>query len=132
VKLLVHIEQYDVVGILPSQLESLTLLAHAFGITDAAYIDNTDDGFTGIGEWTRYASLEDFLANETGEMIAFSPDSGEDVRTIAPSNDAWLCFGPSMGWSDTPFTKWSHVPGGVLNSRDAVPIVVWETSKWQE
>ena len=130
-KLLVYVEQYDVVGILPSQLESIAHLVTAMGITEAAYIDNTADGFSGIGGFTRYASLAEFIEHEHGPFVAFSPDTGEDIRTLNPPAEAWLVFGPAMGWSDVKFDKWAKIPGGVLNSRDAVPIAVWETSKWR-
>lgn len=132
-KVAICVEQYNMVGILPSQLESIALLNTAMGITDAAYIDLTPDGFDGVGGFTRYASWVDFFAAETGPFIAFSPDMGEDVRTLDPV-DAWLLFGPSMGWGDLLNdidVTWSHIPGGVMNSRDAVPIAIWETSKWR-
>jgi hypothetical protein len=132
-KLLVHIEQYDVVGILPSQLESISLLCNSFGITEAAYIDNTIDGFSGIGGFTRYSSISDFLATESGPYVMFSPTEGEDVRTATIPSDAWLMFGPSMGWNDIinfeDFNTWVKIPVGVLNSRDVVPIALWQL--WQ-
>lgn len=133
-KLLVHIEQYDMVGILPSQLESLALLNKAMGVDRAAYVDGTLDGVKGIGEVIRYGSLEDFLAAEDGPYVAFSPDEGEDIRTFEPPSDAWVLFGPSMGWSDQLAgvdVTWAKVPGGVMNSRDVVPIVLWEMSQWR-
>jgi hypothetical protein len=133
-KLLVHIEQYDMVGILPSQLESIALLDAAMGITEAAYIDGTPDGFSGIGQFTRYASLADFFAAESGPFVAFSPD-GEDIRTATVADpDSWLIFGPSMGWADLlngVDVQMVSLPGGVMCSRDVVPIAIWELSGWR-
>jgi len=94
-KLLVHIEQYDVVGILPSQLESLALHNTARGVTDAVYVDKTRDGFRGVGGFRKVDSLKDFLASEKGPFFAFSPTKGEDIRTVKVPSDAWLIFGPS-------------------------------------
>ena len=134
-KLLVHIEQYNVVGILPSQLESLALLSTAMGITEAAYIDNTPDGFKGVGGFKRYGTLSEFFSAQAGPFVAFTPNVGEDIRTLAPPPDAWLMFGPSMGWTreslDRLDVSMSTVPGGVMNSRDIVPIVLWELSSWR-
>lgn len=134
-KLLVHIEQYDLVGILPSQLESIALVNAAMGVIQAAYVDNTADGFKGVGGFTRYGSMEDFLAAESGPFVAFSPVEGEDIRTVEIPSDAWLVFGPSMGFNEDSFgsaeVTWVKVPGGDMNSRDVVPIALWELSEWQ-
>lgn len=132
-KVLVHVEQYNVIGILPSQLESLALHNTARGVTDAAYVDGTPDGFRGVGGFTKYDSLKDFLLVEKGPFVAFSPTKGEDIRTIKVPSDAWLIFGPSMGFAPEAFANvdvtWAKVPGGELNSRDVVPIVIWQL--WQ-
>ncbi len=134
-KLLVHVEQYDMVGILPSQLESLALLDTAMGITEAAYIDCTPDGFEHPGGFTKYDSLDAFLTAESGPFVAFAP-TGEDIRTATiGNNDSWLLFGPSMGWADTldnTSVQWVSIPGGTMNSRDVVPIAIWELSGWRE
>jgi hypothetical protein len=134
-KLLVHVEQYNVLGILPSQLESLSLLATAMGVSEAAYVDGTRDGFAGVGGFTRYPTMAAFFENQSGPFVAFSPDEGDDIRRLTVPVDSWLLFGPSMGWGDLlnnhPIT-WAKIPGGVLNSRDAAPIAVWELSSWQE
>ena len=134
-KLLVHIEQYDVVGILPSQLESIALLDTAMGVTEAAYLDCTPDGFGGLGQFTRYTSLAEFFAVESGPFVAFSPE-GDDIRTATIADpDSWLLFGPSMGWGDLlngVDVQFVSIPGGVMCSRDVVPIAVWELSGWRE
>lgn len=129
-KLLVHVEQYDVAGILPSQLESLALLAKAMGVTDTAYIDGTADGVRRAYGFTRYGSIQEFMEKTQGPRLGFSPVKGVDVRA-ASAKDAWLCFGPAMGWLEGDYDAWVHIPGGELNSRDAVPIALWEASKWQ-
>lgn len=134
-KVLVHIEQYDVVGVLPSQLESLALLNQAMRVEDAAYVDGTPDGVKNANGFKRYGSLQDFLAHEKGPFIAFSPSGGEDIRKIRIPKHAWLLFGPSMGFTRDSFgstqVTWATVPGGVMNSRDIVPIALWQTSLWQ-
>ena len=134
-RLVVHVEQYDVVGILPSQLESIALLNTAMGVTEAAYIDNTKDGFPHVGGFTRYGSLEEFL-DLNDRLIVFSPTKGEDIRSIkCIPQDTWLMFGPAMGFSsdalDGKNIMWAKIPGGEINSRDAVPIALWETSRWR-
>jgi hypothetical protein len=133
-KLLIHVEQYDVLGILPSQLESLALHNTARGVTDAVYIDKTRDGFRGVSGFRKVDSLKDFLASEQGPFFAFSPTKGEDIRTVKVPSDAWLLFGPSMGLATDAFNNinvtWVKVPGGELNSRDIVPIALWQL--WQE
>jgi len=133
VKLLVHVEQYDVVGILPSQLESLALVAAAMGVTETAFVDGTADGVRRAFGFTRYGSLKEFMDAEDGPFVAFSPNKGEDIReaNLRPLNFAWLVFGPAKGFLEGDFDAWVKVPGGELNSRDAVPIVLWELSKWQ-
>ena len=133
-KVAVCVEQYDKVGILPSQLESLALLNTAMGVARAVYIDYTLDGFKGVGGFTRYGSYEDFFATETGDIIVFTPVGGTDIQSVAPTNDSWLVFGPAMGWGnvlDNVVVTKATIPGGELNSRDAVPIALWELSKWQ-
>jgi hypothetical protein len=133
-KVVICIEQYDVVGILPSQIESLALLNTAMGVTEAAYVDCTPDGFKHPGGFTKYGSWEAFFATETGPFVAFSPDSGDDLRSHTPPADAWLMFSPSMGWGtilDTVTVSWVQIPGGVMNSRDVVPIALWELSTWR-
>lgn len=135
-KLLVHIDQYDMVGILPSQLESLSLLCSAMGVSQAAYIDNTLDGFKNIGGFTKFKSLSEFLEIENGPFIVFTPNGAEDIRETDIPEDSWLIFGPSMGFQKEDFDKVEtikiKVPGGTMNSRDVVPIALWKYSKWQE
>jgi hypothetical protein len=137
-KLLVHIEQYNVVGILPSQLESIMSLCHSLGIMDCAYVDSTPDGIIGIGGFTRYSNIEEFFENESGPYICLSPTEGTDIRTLSPDPDTWLLFGPAMGFQDilnelqTHNVTWANIPIGDMNSRDAVPIVLWELSSWRE
>jgi hypothetical protein len=134
VKVAVCVEQYDKVGILPSQLESLALLNTAMGVTDAAFIDGTIDGVKRTHGFTRYGSYADFFAAETGDIIVFTPVGGTDIQSVAPTNDSWLVFGPAMGWGnalDNVIVTKATIPGGELNSRDAVPIALWELSKWQ-
>jgi len=134
-KLAVCVEQYDVVGVLPSQLESIALLNSAMGITEAAFIDCTLDGFPNPGGFSLYNNYADFFSIETGPFIAFSPTSGEDIRTISIPDNSWLVFGPSMGWGnvlDGVTVTYCTVPGGTMNSRDVIPIALWETSSWRE
>ena len=126
-----HVEQYDVIGILPSQLESLALVATAMGITETAFVDGTADGVLRAFGFIRYGSLEEFLDTEEGPFIAFSPNKGEDLRKADLPSAGWLVFGPAMGTLDGDFDAWVKIPGGELSSRDAVPIVLWELSKWQ-
>jgi hypothetical protein len=130
-RLLVHVEQYDVIGILPSQLESLGHLVKAMGVTDAAFVDGTVDGIRRTGLFIRYENLKSFMDRNDGPFIGFSPSKGDDIRDVRFSPDAWLVFGPSMGNFDASFDAWVKIPGGELSSRDAVPIALWETSKWQ-
>lgn len=130
--LLVHVEQYDVVGILPSQLESLNLVCTLTGVNKAAYIDNTLDGFPNVAGFTRYGSMDEFNAAETGPKVYFSPNKGTDVRDLTVSDDTWIVFGPSMGWGELEADNWAHVPGDTLNSRDAAAIALWELSQWRE
>jgi hypothetical protein len=137
VNLVIHVEQYDVVGILPSQLESLALVCSAMGVDRRVFIDNTADGV--LPEWgfIRYGSLEEWDEAENPQMVyAFTPPAtGVDIREIdAPEADAWCAFGPSMGWRsplpDDTF-MWVSVPGGTMNARDVVPIALWEMSSWR-
>lgn len=125
----VCIEQYDVLGVLPSQLESLALLATAMNF-NLAYVDGTKDGVFGTGI-PRHGSWEEFFATTEGPYTMMDPN-GEDIRE-ADIKDGWLCFGPSMGWrGQYEFDKTCSIPGGVLNSRDAIPIAAWELSTWRE
>lgn len=136
-KLLIHVDQYDMVGILPSQLESIALLCTAMGIERCAYIDNTLDGFRNRGGFEKFQSLQTFLKQEEGPFVVFTPnEDGEDIRDVPNiPEDSWLIFGPPMGFQAEDFDKVETIrvtiPGGVLNSRDAVPIGVWQYSKWQ-
>jgi len=131
VRLLVHVEQYDVVGILPSQLESLALVATAMGVTETAFVDRTLDGVRRKAGFERYGSLQHFMDAHDGPFVGFSPSKGEDLREARIPPSAWLVFGPAMGALEGRFDSWVKVPGGELNSRDAVPIVLWELSKWR-
>lgn len=137
-KLLVHIEQYDVVGILPSQLESLSLLCTAMGVTQAAYIDNTLDGFPNVNGFAKYTNLKTFLKTEDGPFVVFTTDNSEDIRERIIPKNAWMVFGPAMGFKTDDFDNIDKenlikvkLPGGVLNSRDVVPIALWHCGKWQ-
>lgn len=130
--LLVHVEQYDVLGILPSQLESLALLANAMGIDRRAFIDNTTDGVRRAHGFEGYPTLLEWHGEvKPLEVVAFVAEGGEDIRDLKSLDpDSWLVFGPSMGWSPS-FETAATIPGGTLNSRDAVPIALWEVSAWR-
>lgn len=133
--LLIHVEQYDVVGILPSQLESLALACTAFGIERRAFVDGTLDGVRPRFGFERYGSVDAFLAAEGGPIAAFTPDGQSDVRDLSVSEDTWLLFGPAMGLGSIDFgdhnVETVSIPGGVLNSRDAAAIAMWEVSPWR-
>ena len=130
-KVCVCVEQYDVLGVLPSQLESLALVATAMGITELVFVDGTMDGVFGTGI-TRYATYDDFFAATTGPYVHMDPN-GDDIRTATVAPDSWLVFSPSMGGlNDYTFDQSLAIPGGVLNARDAIPIAAWETSSWRE
>lgn len=129
--LLVHVEQYDVLGILPSQLESLAHLCNAMGIEKRAFIDHTQDGVIERAGFTRYPSFQAWLDDVDTPIYAFTTE-GDDIRKVdwwAP--DGWLAFGPAMGWQPHFGHYRVTIPGGMLNSRDAVPIALWEASSWQ-
>lgn len=126
-----HVEQYDVIGILPSQLESLALVATAMGVTETAFVDGTVDGVRRGFGFTRYNSLKEFMRFREGPFVAFSPSKGEDLRKANLPSVGWLVFGPAMGTLDGDFDAWVKIPGGELSSRDAVPIALWELSKWR-
>ena len=132
--LLVHVEQYDVLGVLPSQLESIRYLSLAMGGGRLAFVDATLDGVRAPVGWTRYASLADFLHAADAPLVAFDPD-GSSILQRRPSPDAWLLFGPSMGWTGDAFGGHSvdlvSIPGGVLNARDVISIAAWEVSAWR-
>lgn len=135
-KLLVHVESHDVVGILPSQLESLGLLCTAMGVSEKAYIDHTPDGVRRASGWTRFGNIADFLARHGNEpLCVFDPVDGTDIRDMLFEYGTWMVFGPAMGWRADDFedraVNWAKIPGGVLCSRDVVPIALWETSAWQ-
>jgi len=133
--LLLHVEQYDVVGVLPSQLESLALLTSAMGVDRRAFVDATVDGVRSAEGFERFPSLESFLAEEDGPLVAFTPDGGTDIRELSVPADMWLVFGPAMGLRPEAFgdrdVTWAAIPGNVLNARDAVPIALWEVSSWR-
>ena len=127
--LLVHVEQYDVLGILPSQLESLALAANIAGVERCAYIDGTVDGIRRSWGFERYGSLQEFLEDEPGHISLFSSQRGTPLHEYE-ADDTWLVFGGSMGLHvpdyDGHDLSLVNIPGGVLNSRDAVPIALWE------
>ena len=133
--LLLHVEQYDVVGVLPSQLESLALLCSAMGVERRAFVDATDDGVKSAQGFERFPSLDAFLAEEGGPIVAFDPNAETDIRDLSVPDDVWLVFGPAMGLPSYSFgerdVEWAAIPGNVLNSRDAIPIAVWEVSSWR-
>lgn len=116
---------------MPSQLESLVLLCTAAGVEELGYIDGTPDGFAKVGGATKFSSMEDFFEKTEGPYIAMDPGKGANIRDLK-SSDGWFIFGPSMGLNDVlpEGIDRAHIPGGVLNSRDAVPIVVWELA-WE-
>ena len=131
-RLLVHVEQYNVVGILPSQLEHLALLCDAMGVEERAFVDSTADGVKATAGFTRYSSLAEWTnAAPRADVMVFDP-AGEDIRFARLAPETWLVFGPAMGFAGA-LTGQSRVsiPGGVLSSRDAVPIALWETSRWR-
>lgn len=132
-KILVHVDQYDVVGILPSQLESIHLLGVAMEATELAFVDNTLDGVKGIGGFTRYSSLTEFFNKNEGPFVVFSPNKGADIRETV-LKDQWMIFGPAKGFNmddlQNKSIQWVKIPGGEMNSRDVVPIAMWEASKW--
>jgi hypothetical protein len=137
--LLVHVEQHDVVGVLPSQLESLSLVASAMGVTRTAFVDCTLDGVRSRNGWERFPSLDAFLYGEAERrVLVFVPEGGESVRTVTAADDTWLVFGPAMGFPRGTFDRtrgiWVHyatIPGGHLCARDAIPIALWEVGKWR-
>lgn len=131
-RLLVHVEQYDVVGILPSQLEPLALLCDAMGVEERAFVDGTLDGVKPIAGFTRYGSLTEWRAAGLRDSVVVFDPTGSDIRFARPSQDAWMVFGPAMGFAGAlaNFPRVS-IPGGVLSSRDAVPIALWEVSRWR-
>lgn len=135
VNLLVHVEQYDVLGILPSQLESLALLTSALGVGRAAFVDGTADGVRRAFGFERYGRLGEWLVGAEGRIVALDPDADLDIRDVTPQDGDWYVFGPAMGFPPESFggrdVTWARVPVGVLNSRDAVPIVMWEVSPWR-
>jgi tRNA(Leu) C34 or U34 (ribose-2'-O)-methylase TrmL len=133
--LLVHVEQYDVVGVLPSQLESLALASAGMGIDRRAFVDATLDGVRPGSGFERFTSLDHFLSVEDGPLTAFTPDGETDVRDLKVADDEWMIFGPAMGlprhtFGDRP-VRWASIPVGVLNSRDAAAIAMWEVSSWR-
>jgi hypothetical protein len=132
--LLVHVEQYDVLGILPSQLESLTHVAKMAGISRCAFVDGTADGVKRSFDFERFGSLEGWLeAVQPDHITAFTPTGGRGIEN-GTRQDTWLVFGPSMGWDLSVFdgheVELLQIPGGVMNSRDAVPIALWELGSW--
>lgn len=132
VRLLVHVEQYNVVGILPSQLEPLALLCDAMGIEERAFVDGTLDGVKAASGFTRYGSLTEWMDAAPRTAMAFFDPTGTDIRSVRLSSDTWLVFGPAMGFAGALAEQPRiSIPGGVLSSRDAVPIALWEVSRWR-
>jgi hypothetical protein len=135
VNLLIHVEQYDVVGILPSQLESLAHVAKMAGVNRCGFVDATADGVRRCFGFERYASIADWREKEEPSSICvFSPGAGMCVTECRPGQDTWLVFGRSMGITMSDFDELAvdlvHIPGGDLSSRDAVPIALWEVGSW--
>jgi len=133
--LLVHVEQYEVLGVLPSQLESIRYLSTAMGGGRLAFVDGTIDGVPVQVGWERFATLADFLAAEgTSRLVVLDP-AGDDILDAEAGEGDWLLFGPSMGWATDAFDGYAtskvSIPGGVLNARDAIPIAAWEVSAWR-
>lgn len=140
--LLVHVEQYDVVGILPSQLEPLRLLAASTGAGRLAYVDRTIDGFEPPLGWERYGSLPAFLDdNRDGRFVVFDPRGNTDARSVMADETTWLMFGPAMGWGIHGADAFrdafgvslytARIPGGDLCARDAAVIALWEVGRWR-
>jgi len=82
----------------------------------------------------RYGTLDEWLSTIDCGIVGFSPNAIDPISDVDCS-DSWLLFGPSMGFRGVDFSsidmRWASVPGGTLNSRDAVPIVLWEVSSWR-
>lgn len=133
--LLVHIEQYDVLGILPSQLESLSHVAKIAGVSRFAFVDGTADGVKRAFDFERYGSLKEWLdVNHPRHITLFTPSGDVSVADYDADPDTWLVFGPSMGADFSELYGYQvelvQVPGGVINSRDVVPIALWELGSW--
>lgn len=135
---LFHVEQYDVLGVLPSQLEALALVCESAKVGRRAFIDGTVDGVRRGFGFDRYTGLDDFFVqNGTihwSSIYFFTPRRGPDIRTLSNlPDDAWIIFGPAMGWGVIPAT-WEcvHLPGFDLSGRDCIPIALWQLGKWPE
>ena len=105
------------------------------GIQRRAFVDATADGVRSSYGFERFPSLEAFLSQENGPLVAFTPDGDVDIRDLSADENTWLVFGPAMGLPRHSFNDravtWTAIPGNVLNSRDAVPIALWEVSSWR-
>jgi len=136
--LLIFVEQYNVVGILPSQLEHLAAVANAAGISRKAFVDGTLDGVPADHAFERYATLQDWLdqVNEPIHILTPVRTGSTDVRTRQPT-EGWLVIGPAFGFPTgafdgvtQPISRWT-IPGPVLSGRDAVVIALWEATGWR-
>ena len=121
-------------GVLPSQLDSIRLLARALGVDRLAFVDGTVDGVFRYNEWERFGSLAEWLDQVEGPIYAFRPSGGSDVRYLKVPEDAWVVFCPAMGFGGSDFVdqevEWASIPVGAdLNSRDAIPIALWELAE---
>src|SRR3990172_133148 len=100
--LLIHVENYDREGILPSQLDGIRTLAQALGVERFAFVDATVDGYFIGGIWERFPSLSAFLESVDGPLIVFDvPHQGVEstsLKELRPSPESWLLFGQSMGF----------------------------------
>lgn len=119
------------VGILPSQIDSIRFLARSLGIERLAFVDGTMDGLHEHDQWERFGSFESWLEQVQEPILAFSPGAGRDVRTLDNlPQGTWLVFGPAQGFAGAEFSgrqiTWANIPIDILNSRDAVPIALWE------
>lgn len=104
------------------------------GISRFAFVDGTVDGVKRAFDFERYGSLEEWLeVAEPGHITVFTP-SGSRGIVDGTDQDTWLAFGPSMGFDLSVFDGYEvetmQIPGGVMNSRDAVPIALWELGSW--
>jgi hypothetical protein len=137
--LLIHVENYDREGILPSQLVSIRLTAHSLGHGRLAFVDATCDGVTRFLGWERFSSLASFLDAEAGPLIVFesaavlqglNPTPADSAVALLSLQDAWIVIGPAGGLSPAQFKQrdvaWCTIPARIGGGRDAVVIALWE------
>jgi hypothetical protein len=132
--LLIHLENADRIGILPSQLDEVRIMAKGLGIERLAYIDLTTDGHLFSPEWERFRTLKDWLSQVKEPMVVFETENvprsanieAVSVEKLNPSENSWVVFGPSAGFNASQFkdekVTWCYIPTVVMSARDAVPI----------